>query len=229
METISPEALKKALSTLGLDPEEATSDVPAAEAAVVEDTELQKAEKAVALAQAKLEEIKNPGAQVLNKAEIIGELNKASNDKFKAIATIMKSKDDKIDKLEKAIESMVNFNEILGKRLGIIEKTPMPAKAIRGNVAVIERFAKGGDPENGENGSPEPLKVPVFSLSNQKQRGKVASMLMTELKKSFAAHGETLDEDDKKLQKSIAQVEIGNVSDQARDLIHERLKIRLVR
>lgn len=216
------------METLGLDPEvkAAESETPAAEVAEetpAVETELEKAEKAVVLAQAKVESLKNPGSQILNKAEIVSELKKASDDKFKAIATILRSKDDKIETLEKSIGELVNFNKVLGERLGIVEKTPMQPKAIRGKIEIQERFAKGGD--GGEE--IEKGEVPTYSMSNHKHRGKVAGMILTEVGKSW--NGDKLEGDNLKLQKSISQVEIGNISDPSRDLIQERLKIRLVR
>ncbi len=229
METVSAESLKKALETLGLTSVTETPAAIVAESASVEKTELQKAEEAVALAQAKVEAIKNPTAQTLNKAELVEELSKASNEKFKAIATILASKDDKIEELTKAVTIVMGFNKALGERLGMIEKTPMPGKAVRmENVQVRERFEKGG--EGNENGNEAGnASVPVFSISKPQHRAKVASMIMGELKKSYAAHGEKLDSEDVNLQKAISQVEIGNVSDPARDMIQERLKVRLVR
>ena len=227
MEKISEESLKKALETLGLEPDEAqtaaAADAAAAAAAPGAETELQKAEKEVALAQARVEALKNPTAQPLNKAEIIGEFKKDSADKFKAIATILKARDEKIEELTKAMNTQLEFSTALANRLGLVEKTPMPAKAIRGEVKYVERFSKGGD-ETGETGE-----KPTFSLSNPRQRGKVATLMLGEVKKAFDKGNGVLSEDDKKLQKAIAQVEIANVSDGAREMIQERLNIRLVR
>jgi len=92
------------------------------------------------------------------------------NEKFEALGTLIKSKDEVIDKLSEKLEKAEEFNTVLGKKVGILEKQPMGE---RKSVTTTNFLEKGGD-----NSDKSKKNETVMSLSNKNDRSQVAELLL---------------------------------------------------
>lgn len=208
---VSKEALEKALQTLNL-----VKIEPAVDAAKIE--ELKKAEEAKALLETeykatiqKAEELKakmegktvTEKPKEIVKAEIITPLNtefeKATKEQIGALGTLVQSKNEEIDELKKGMSDVMaelkkatEFNQLLGKKIGIIEKQPLDRKSVT-TTTFIE---KGGDGKPSEGG------LIKKSMSNKSDKKEIADILF-----------EKATEDGKKLNeefaKAVEYVELG--------------------
>lgn len=173
---ISKEALQKALQTLGLEDETpaATEEVKVEEVKKAEDpvaiekakleAEMQEALKKAEDIKAKLEaKVETPAPVAATPAvdvdKIVEAITKGMNEKMKAVGLLIKSKDEQIESLSKAVEEISEFNAQLGQRLNMVEQQPLERKSLSG-AKYIERFDKGGNDPKEE----------VISLSNLPQR-----------------------------------------------------------
>lgn len=214
MEKISSEALKKAMETLGLSTEQ-----PAA--AQAEKTDLQKAEEEMIAVQAKIEKLKNPATSSndLNKSEVAEQLNKAFDEKFKALGMILTSKDDQIENLTKAIGDLTEQNSVIGKRLGIVERTPLERKSISEGIQVRERFEKGGD-----NTQPNGMKV--ISIKNSNERRYASKLVLDEaIAKGGDVNGTFTPNPE--LAKAAQQIELRQVGPEVAQLLREKFNIKV--
>lgn len=226
---VTKESLQKAMEILDLvekaeqGNEEVTAEgatetgaAAATTTTTVELTELQKAEKAVADAQAALERVKNEaatatstpavGADMLQKAE---QLEK----KIGAMATLIQSKDEAIDDLKKGLEQVIAFNTELGKKIGMIERQPLDRKSITTETgAVVERFNKGGE----DNG------VRTLSITDRKDRAEIADVL-------FKAATKEEGKIDAELSKAVSYVELGQVPAPLIKRLRSEFNINVVR
>lgn len=164
MQDISKETLEKAQAILGLIKAEDSKE----ELVKAEPTELEKAEAEKAAIEAKIEAIKNPKTEKADNSELI----KAINDRFGALGTVLQAKDNEVELLKGEISKLVQFNETLSKRLGIVESTPMERKSI--GVGAIERFEKA----EGEEGLRKALEgKKVLSISKPFEKAQIAKIL----------------------------------------------------
>lgn len=176
---VSKEAIEKAEIALGLKKsEEITPVTDAAEKTKQE--EIKKAEEAkVALEKEYNETLKKAedlkakigGEKVVEpvivKAEVEApSFEKAVNEKFTHLATLINAKNEDNDGLKKAVDELTNklqkaeeFNAALGRKVGIIEKQPLDRKAVTTQTFI----EKGGDAPAGEKGKR------VLSLSGDKK------------------------------------------------------------
>lgn len=220
---VSQESLQKAMETLGLI-EKAEVVATTTETTPVEakNEELEKAEKDLVDLQAKIEAIKNPKIEekkeVIVKSEINEELIKGItegfNTKIGAMATLVQSKDDKIEELTKAVNSVNEFSKALAAKLGMIEKTPLERKSV-----TTKTFLEKGE---GEKITKADDAIQTLSIGNGKHRAEIAD----ELFKAATANPEKIDD---QLAKAVAAVELGQVNDQLRKRLLKDFKINVVR
>lgn len=210
---ISQESLQKAMETLGLKQPEAQT------AQVVEEKkseELTKAEADLVLAQAKVEEIKNGKKKDEPAVQLSAELIKGLEEKISALATVIQSKDGKIEELSKSIETITGFNEKLAEKIGMIARTPMERKSLTG-VKTVERFEKGEDNKLGTKTG-----VRELSLSNKSQRAEIAQEL-------FDAATKNPEKVDGELSKACSNVELGQVTPQMQQRLFKDFNIKVVK
>lgn len=224
---VSSESLQKAMETLGLIEKAEVVATTTGTAAVntttivaeTKNEELEKAEKDLAELQAKIENIKNPKTEkeVIVKAEVNEELIKGLTqgfeDKIGAMATLVQSKDQKIEELTKAVNSVNEFSKALAAKLGMIEKTPLDRKSVS-TVGYVEKFEKAeGAPDKG---------VRTLSISNGKHRSEIAEEL-------FKAATANPDKVDAELEKAVQSVELRQVTPQLQQRLLKDFKIQVVR
>ena len=222
---VSSESLQKAMETLGLIEKAEVVATTTGTAAVntivaeVKNEELEKAEKDLAELQAKIENIKNPKTEkeVIVKAEVNEELIKGLTqgfeDKIGAMATLVQSKDQKIEELTKAVNSVNEFSKALATKLGMIEKTPLDRKSVSG-VGYVEKLEKA---EGAVDKS-----VRTLSISNGKHRSEIAEEL-------FKAATANPDKVDAELEKAVQSVELRQVTPQLQQRLLKDFKIQVVR
>lgn len=228
---ISSESLQKAMETLGLI-EKAEATATAEVVVKVEDVkseELKKAEEAVTLAQAKLEELKNPKKEeevevkeTIVKAEVSEELIKGFNDKIGAMAVMVQSKDEKIEELTKAVNSITEFNKALATKIGMIEKTPLDRKSVT-TQAYVEKFEKA------EGGKEKVTNIRTLSISNGKHRAEIADELFKAAveKSTIGTNGDKMP--DQELAKASQYVELRQVTPQLQQRLLKDFNIQVVR
>lgn len=223
---VSSESLQKAMETLGLIEKAEVVATTTGTAAVntttvvleAKNEELEKAEKDLAELQAKIENIKNPKTEKeIVKSEISEELIKGITqgfeDKIGAMATLVQSKDQKIEELTKAVTSVNEFSKALAAKLGMIEKTPLDRKSVS-TVGYVEKFEKAeGGVDKG---------VRTLSISNGKHRSEIAEEL-------FKAAIANPDKVDTELEKAVQSVELRQVSPQLQQRLLKDFKIQVVR
>lgn len=227
---VSSESLQKAMETLGLiekaEVVATTTGTALTTTTIVVDAkneELEKAQKDLELAQAKVEELKNPKVvapvtEVIVKSEISEELikgiTKGFDDKIGAMATLVQSKDSQIEELTKAVNSITKFNNALAEKIGMIEKTPLERKS----VVTKSYLEKGGE---GAAAVIQP-QVQTLSISNSKHRGQIAEEL-------FKAATANPDKIDNELAKAVASIELGQVMEPLRQRLLKDFKINVVK
>lgn len=236
VQKVSPEALQKALETLNLVKavEISTEAKPTAEEAakIVLQEELKKAEEQVQLVKAKIEGKTEPVIEV-KKESVASELSKATEEKILALGTVAaKAIEDNTEikksneELKKAIETIQSFNTELAKKLGMIADQPLDRKSVT-TQKHIERFEGDGLNKGGEG-----KKIETLSMSNPKEKAKVADVLFkATVEAGFDEHGVAKDNE---LFKATQYVELGNFpNSKTANAIQERLLknhgIRLVK
>lgn len=210
---VSKESLQKAMEVLGLSKAEEATPVVAETTVDVVSDEIKKAEEEVILAQAKLEELKNPKSteSKIEKADN-AELIKGFENKIGAIATLVQSKDDKIEELQKAIGEITEFNKALANKIGMIEKTPMTQKSAV-TAKAVERF---------ENGAAVIEKgIRTISIGNKTQRAELAEEIFNAATKDGKVNEE--------LAKACTEIELGQVPPAFQKRLLTDFKIRVVR
>jgi len=212
---VSQESLQKALEALGLI-EKAEVVTTTADVKI---EELIKAEEELIAAQLKLEQLKNPKVEgvvasdvTLVKAEI-SEISKGFNDKIEAMATLIQSKDQKIEELTKAVTSINEFSKALASKLGMIAKTPLERKSVT-TQGFVEKFEKKEEITKGAD-------VKVLSISNNKHRAEIADELF-----NAATSGGKLDEE---LAKAAQCVELRQVTPAIQQRLLKDFKIQVVK
>lgn len=226
VETVSQEAIQKALETLGLS--KPAAPVKTAEQIEAEkQAELKKAEEAALQKEyedtiAKAEELKNklegktaaPAAVVAQATEAIdSEIVKGFESKVGALATLVQSKDQQIAELQKAVQGIADFNQQLGEKIGMISKQPLERKS----VTTKTFLEKGGEVNNGGvNGQ-----VKTFSLADKKQRNQLADIMY---KAAISADGKGVK--DEEFAKAIPCVELGSLGRTPQEA--QSLSIRLL-
>ena len=229
---VSSESLQKAMETLGLIEKAEVVATTTGTAAVntativaeVKNEELEKAEKDLAELQAKIENIKNPKTEKevivkaevnnsFNSEELIKGLTQGFEDKIGAMATLVQSKDQKIEELTKAVNSVNEFSKALAAKLGMIEKTPLDRKSVS-TVGYVEKFEKA---EGAVDKS-----VRTLSISNGKHRSEIAEEL-------FKAATANPDKVDAELEKAVQSVELRQVTPQLQQRLLKDFKIQVVR
>lgn len=221
VETVSQEAIQKALETLGLS--KPAAPVKTAEQIEAEkQAELKKAEEAALQKEyedtiAKAEELKNKlegktATSEINKA-VDSEIVKSFESKVGALATLVQSKDQQISELQKAVQSITDFNQQLGEKIGMISKQPLERKS----VTTKTFLEKGGEVNNGGvNGQ-----VKTFSLADKKQRNQLADIMY---KAAISADGKGVK--DEEFAKAIPCVELGSLGRTPQEA--QSLSIRLL-
>lgn len=114
----------------------------------------------------KAEEMKPFNTDELEKA-IVGKLAP----QFEALGTLIKAKDEAIEKLSEKLEKAEEFNNVLGKKVGILEKAPIGE---RKSVTTQNFLEKAGDAADKNKGDKET----VMSLANKNDRAQVAELLL---------------------------------------------------
>ncbi len=240
---VSKEAIEKAEIALGL---RKAGDANQEDATKTE--ELKKAEEAKAALEseyattiAKAQELKN---KIEGKSEAvttettiakavdnvaIENLQKSFDEKFSQMAILVQGKTQENEELKKSVETIgqqlqkaQEFNEILGKKVGIIAKQPLDRKSIQ-TTGFIE---KGNGTENKlGNESNQGSGFIEKSLSNSAHRSEVADLLFEK-----ATEGGRVDKD---FEKAVSYVELGAFPNrQAQERVQKFLsghKIKLVK
>lgn len=216
---ISSKSLQKAMETLGLiEKAETTAEVE------VEDQvseELKKAQEDLELAQAKIEALKNPKKEekvvevkeTIVKAEVSEELIKGFNDKIGAMAVMVQAKDEKIEELTKAVNSITEFNNALAAKIGMIAKTPLERKSVT-TQSYVEKFEKG---EKGKEAN-----IRTLSIGNGKHRAEIADVLF----KAATANPDKIDDE---LAKASQYIELRQVTPQLQQRLLKDFNIQVVR
>lgn len=212
---VSKEAIEKAEIALGL---KKANDIAEDKA-----DELKKAEEAKAAIEkeyadvlqkaqdlkAKLEGNTTATKDVIEKAETTkpfdtATFEKAITDKlagqFEALGTLIKAKDESIEALSTKLEKAEEFNAVLGKRLGILEKQPLDRKS----VTTTDFLEKGGaDKGKKDEGT-------VMSLGNKAHRAQVADLLLEK-----ALEDKEKGNSDSFFKKAVTYVELNEIPDTA--------------
>lgn len=223
MELITKEAIEKAQQILGLAKAESTTTPAASPTPTAE--ELKKAEdealqKELADALAKAEDIKakiagtavakkdesTPKTEELAKSEVMT-LVKGFEEKVGALGTLVSAKMQENEELKKSLQQVIEFNQQLGEKIGLIAKQPLDRKS----VTTQQFIEKGGEGQTQlEKG------VRTISLANKTQRAQLSDLLY---KASLSADGKSIT--DKEFAKAVPCVELGSLGstpDEARSL-----------
>jgi len=211
---VSPESLQKAMETLGLiEKAEQSTTTETAEVKVGDQAseELKKAQEDLALAQAKIEALKNK--ETIVKAEVSEELIKGFNDKIGAMAVMVQAKDEKIEELTKAVNSITEFNNALAAKIGMIAKTPLERKSVT-TQSYVEKFEKG---EKGKE-----TNIRTLSIGNGKHRAEIADVLF----KAATANPDKIDDE---LAKASQYIELRQVTPQLQQRLLKDFNIQVVR
>lgn len=240
---ISKEAIQKAQEILGLvtapltpapsaeDEAKKAADIKKAEIQAQLDETLKKADELKALLgePAKVEQPKvevvaaaivAPKVETkIEKAEIAEDkIMKAMDEKFKAIGTLIASKDEEIglikgenEELKKGIIEITEFNKRLAAKIGMIEQQPLDRKS----VTTTKFMEKGEGEQAGVTGGSQ---MTTLSLSNKVHRAALADVLFK---------GATKDPNklDNELEKAVKTVELGSLGDTPQ--FSQRLQKRL--